>query len=372
MTRYLIVLLLMALSAASSEAGSSGAVQAKNGWKGERIPSLIDSIRVDGPLSFCGEAVPLTSQEVRERLEKELLLALWNRPQVILWLKRSRRYLDPLSAMLHREGLPMDLKYVVVVESALRPHAVSSKGAVGFWQMMAFTGRKYGLAINSRVDERRNFPASSRAALKYLKALHGQFGSWTLACAAYNMGEKGLAAAIDSQGQTTFYRLYLPLETQRFIFKILAAKLILMTPERFGFHLSPEDIYPPFRAKPVEVDCPRDIHMSVVAEAAGTDYKRMKDLNPQIRGAFLARGQHRLMVPGESAGTFAERLRQAARQVPEEGIPHVYRVKSGDSLSVIASRFNVKLSDLLRWNGLDSKKVIVPGQTLVIYGGESQ
>jgi hypothetical protein len=371
MARYFIALILIALVALPAEAGSSDPAQTENDWAGEKIPSLIDSIRVDSPLTFCGEAVPMTRQEIRERLEKELLLAIWNRPQVILWLKRSRRYLDPLSGMLVRQNLPTDLKYVAVVESALRPHSVSTKGAVGFWQMMAFTGRKYGLTINSRIDERRNFTASSRAALKYLRALHDQFSSWALACAAYNMGERGLAAAIDSQGQTDFYRLYLPLETQRFIFKILAAKLILTAPERFGFHLTPGDIYPPFKAKRVEVDCPRDIHMSVVAEAAGTYYKKMKDLNPQIRGAFLAEGRHRLMVPEAGAGTFAERLLQAARQVPEEGVPHVYRVKSGDSLSVIASRFDVRLSDILRWNGLDSRKVIVPGQTLVIYGGKT-
>ena len=370
MTRYLIVPVLLALCAVSSQAGSVGA-RATRAWNGEKIPSLIDSIRVDGPLTFCGENVPLRRREVRERLEKELLLALWNRPQVILWLKRSRRYLVPLAAMLARRGLPEDLKFVAVVESALRPHAVSSKGAVGFWQMMAFTGRKYGLTINSRIDERRSFSASSRAALKYLRALHDQFGSWALACAAYNMGEKGLAAAIDAQGQTDFYRLYLPLETQRFLFKILAAKRIMTTPQKFGFHLSPGDIYPPFRARAVEVDCPRDIHMSVVAEAAGTYYKRMKDLNPQIRGAFLSKGKHRLMVPEAGAEAFAGKLRQAALQVPPEGVPHVYRVKSGDSLSIIASRFNVRLSDLLRWNGLDARKVIVPGQTLVIYGAEA-
>ena len=369
MVRSLIVLILVGMSAASSQAGRADA-GVHGGAPPEQIPSLIQSIRLEGPLTFCGESVPIKRREVRERMEKEMLLALWNRPQVILWLKRSRRYLEPLSAMLARRGLPADLKYVAVVESALRPHAVSSKGAVGFWQMMAFTGRKYGLTINSRIDERRNFSASSRAALKYLKALHEEFGSWTLACAAYNMGERGLAAAIDAQGQTDFYRLYLPLETQRFLFKILAAKQILTSPRKFGFYLSPTDIYPPFRAKTVEVDCPRDIHMSVVAEAAGTYYKRMKDLNPQIRGAFLAKGKHRLMVPEAAARTFPGKLLQAAQQIPAEGVPHVYRVKSGDSLSIIAQRFNVRLSDLLRWNGLNARKVIVPGQTLIIYGGK--
>lgn len=370
MPRYLILFTLLAMTAAP--ANVQGSDTAGDGWRLETIPSLIDSIRVDGPLEFCGQPVPLTRAEVRERLEKEILLALWNRPQVILWLKRSRRYLLPLSAMLERQKLPTDLKYVAVVESALRPHAVSAKGAVGFWQIMAFTGRKYGLTIDGRIDERRNFFMSSRAALKYLKALYGQFGSWTLACAAYNMGEKGLAAAIESQGQTDFFRLYLSLETQRFIFKILAAKLILSAPQKFGFNLEPSDIYPAFKVRPVDIDCPRDIHISIVAKAADTYYKRMKDLNPQIRGAYLAKGRHRLMVPEETALGFAKRLQQVARQAPEDGIPHIYMVKSGDSLSVIANRFGVRLSDLLRWNGLDPRQVIVPDQTLVIYGGRPQ
>lgn len=370
MTRYLISLILLTMTALPIPVQGDDATPADGGWPPESIPSLVASIRVGDPLKLCGETVPLNRHEIRERLEKELLLALWNRPQVILWLKRSRRYLDPLSAMLKRQKLPGDLKYMAVVESALRPHSVSSKGAVGFWQMMAFTGRKYGLTINNRIDERRNFSLSSRAALKYLKVLHDQFSSWTLACAAYNMGERGLSAAIESQGQTDFYRLYLSLETQRFIFKILAVKLIMETPQKFGFNLTPEDIYPPLNVKSVEIDAPRDIHISVVASAANTYYKRMKDLNPQIRGAFLVKGPHRLMVPEAATEEFARRFQQAAQQAPEDGIPHVYSVKSGDSLSVIASRFGVRLSDLLRWNGLDYRRVIVPGQTLVIYGGK--
>jgi soluble lytic murein transglycosylase-like protein len=158
------------------------------------LTSLMSSIKDMGTLSFCGERVPLENREVRERFEKELLLSIWNRPQVILWLKRSRRYLPCIENMLRESGMPDDLKYLAIAESALRPHAGSRKGAVGFWQFLEDTGQKYGLIINENIDERRNLFASTRAAIKYFKALYQSMGAWTLAVAAYNMGEEGLQA----------------------------------------------------------------------------------------------------------------------------------------------------------------------------------
>ncbi|UCF58112.1 MAG: lytic transglycosylase domain-containing protein, partial [Deltaproteobacteria bacterium] len=158
------------------------------------MPSLIFSLNITIPLTFCDEQVPIDNQDIRERLEKELLLSLWDRPQVILWLKRSRRYLPHIEKMLNENTLPEDLKYVAVAESALRPHVSSGRGAIGFWQFMAGTGRKYGLVINTRIDERRNLFASTRAAIRYFKDLRKTFGTWTLALAAFNMGEEGLMA----------------------------------------------------------------------------------------------------------------------------------------------------------------------------------
>jgi len=105
------------------------------------FPSLISSVRLQGPLDFCGERVPIETQEVRERFEKELLLSLWDRPQVVLWLKRSSRYFPHIEKMLKESGLPEDLKFVAIAESGLRPHIGSKKGAIGFWQFMKDTGR---------------------------------------------------------------------------------------------------------------------------------------------------------------------------------------------------------------------------------------
>ncbi len=176
---------------------------------------MVAAVRFQEPIDFCGEAVPLESASVRERFEKEMLLSLWDRDQAVLWLKRSTRFLPVIEALLAEAGVPDDLKYVAVAESALRPHAGSPKGAIGFWQFLADTGRKYGLTINARIDERRNLWTSTRAAIRYLQKLYADFGSWSLAVAAFNMGEEGLKAEILAQDQKDFYRLYLPLETQR-------------------------------------------------------------------------------------------------------------------------------------------------------------
>ncbi len=164
-----------------------------------RFPSLISSVRIGAAVEFCGEPVELENRDVRERLEKELLLTLWDRPQIVLWIKRSNRYFPIIEKMLKEHKMPQDLKYIAVAESALRPHAGSKKGAVGFWQFLKSSGRKYGLDINSEKDERRNIFRSTEAAIAYLKELYDILGSWTLAAAAYNMGEQGLLSEILAQ-----------------------------------------------------------------------------------------------------------------------------------------------------------------------------
>jgi membrane-bound lytic murein transglycosylase D len=270
-------------------------------------PSLISSLRIETPLEFCGENVPLQIQEVRERLEKELLLTLWDKPQVILWLKRSRRYLPYIEEMLQKAGLPDDLKFVPIAESALRPHAGSHKGAIGFWQFMRHTGRQHGLVINRRIDERRNIFASTQAAVNYFQSLYKTFGSWSLAAAAYNMGGESLAREIKEQGTDNYYHLYLPLETQRYVFRIVAIKLIFSDPKKYGFTLADEDYYPPLEFDRIQIDCPREIHLRIIAEAANTHFKAIKDLNPEIRGYSLPAGQHTILVPKGASQDFDAR-----------------------------------------------------------------
>lgn len=273
------------------------------------FPPLISSIRINPPVDFCGEPVPLDNQQVYEGLEKELLLFAWNRSQVILWLKRTGRYMPYIEKTLRENGMPDDLKYSAVVESSLIPYIRSSKYATGFWQFIKSTGTRYGLTINSVIDERRNLHKSTGAAVSYLRDLYSDFGSWTLSVAAYNMGESGLRKRIKFQKTDDFYNLYLPLETQRHILKIVAVKMLLANPEKYGFHLTQEDFYRPVRFDRVQVDCPRKIPLPVIAEAAGTHYKTIRELNPEVRNRHLPPGTYSIAIPEGSSGIFHARYK---------------------------------------------------------------
>jgi len=331
------------------------------------FPSLVSSISVATPLEFCGEPVPGEMHEIRERLEKEFLISLWHQAQVILWLKRSRRYLPDIEVMLKQSGMPDDLKYVPIVESALRPHVVSKKGATGFWQFMKHTGRQYGLVINTHIDERRNIFASTKAAIRYFKDLYDTFGSWTLAAAGYNMGEGQLMAAILEQQTDTYYHLYLPSETERYVFKILSAKLIFSDPERYGFHLSEDDYYPPLEFDRVKIDCAQDTPIRTIAQAANTYFKKIRDLNPQVRKHYLPEGSHEILIPKGASNHFHARYQLLLKNLLADLKNRTYVVKKGDNLSAIAEQFNVPLAALTIWNRLDLKAAIHPGDQLIIY-----
>jgi LysM repeat protein len=318
-------------------------------------------------VSFCGEPVPLEKAEAREKLEKELLLILWNRPQVILWLKRATRYFPYIEKTLALNQMPEDLKYVAVVESALLPHAGSSKGAIGYWQFIRSTGRNYDLTINRNIDERRNFYASTKAAVAYLKYLHSLFNSWTLAAAAYNVGEDRIKDEIKSQKVEDFYDFYLPLETQRYIFKIAAVKLILSDPSRYGFNLKPEDYYKPIPFDRVKLTLRFRTPLQLIAEASGVNFKGIKNLNPEIRGHDLPKGNYIIAVPEGSGENFHNNFNVLAKKWQKENRLHIYIVKRGDNLSIIAERHQVSLPALMAWNGLSPSSYIHPGEKLVIY-----
>ena len=336
------------------------------------FPSLMTRVRINGPLDFCGEEVELETREVRERLEKEMLLTLWDRPQVALWIKRSTRYMPIIEKMLAEHDMPQDLKYVAIIESALRPHAGSKKGAIGFWQFLESTGRNFGLVINSEKDERRNIFRSTEAAIAYFKHLYELLGSWTLAAAAYNMGEQGLQSEILAQKNESYYHLYLPLETQRYVFRIISAKIILSEPETYGFRFAMDDLYPPLQFDRIKVACFQETPIVIVAQAAKTNFKVIKDLNPEIRGHFLAPGSHWLLIPEGSTIGFQDRFKDLVDQWVTENQERIYIVKEGDNLSIIAERFNVPLPALIIWNRLEKKKHIHPGDRLVIYLDEGE
>jgi len=327
---------------------------------------LMESIQFEKDIQFCGITIPVKDPQVRERLEKEMLLALWNRPQVILWIKRSTRFFPHVEKILKQHGLPLDLKYVPVIESALRPHASSSKGAVGYWQFLKFTGRRYGLRIDSYVDERRNIFKSTHAACQYLKDLENQFGSYLLALSAYNMGEYGLNHEIEAQQNRDFFSLYLPLQTQQYAFKIICAKLILENQTAYGFSLKESDVYPVFSFDTVSFKSEFPVPIAVIAQAADIPFKTIKDFNPEIRGYHFEKGNSTLLIPTGKAKGFKKNFNAHYKDWKKTYKTKFHIVESGESLIGIAQKYEMPLLSLLRLNNLSVKSMIHPGDRLLI------
>jgi len=346
---------------------SATSVEAQLGWHQSVGQSLINALKISEPLTFCNEPVLLSDPDVKERLEKELLVSLDNSDDVILWLKRANRYFPHIEKVLKNNSLPDDLKYIVIAESSLKPLAASNKGAVGFWQFIENTGVKYGMKINNDIDERRNFFTSTEAATAYLKDLHALFDSWTLAAAAYNMGEEGLKTEMLVQKVNNYYQLYLNQETQRYVFRILAAKIILSNPEKYGYYLTEEDLYKPVQFDRVEITANQPVPLYIIAQAANTYFKVIKDLNPHIKNYYLPAGKHDLLVPKGTASGFSERYGNLLKQWLNEKVKSVYSVKKGDSLSTIAKRFNVSVKAIMIWNGISNAKDVSSGDQLFIF-----
>lgn len=330
------------------------------------MPPLMDSIRFPAEIQICGIKVPLDDPDVRQTLEKEVLLAVWNRPQVILWLMRAGKYFPHIEKILVQEGLPLDLKYVPVIESGLRPHAGSSKGAVGYWQFLKATGKTYGLRIDDQVDERRNIFKSTLAACQYLKKLNQEFESILLALSAYNMGEFGLHGEIAFQENKDYFSLYLPLETQQYVFKVIAAKMILENPEKYGFFMNKTDLYPEFAFSKINFNLETEIPLVVIAKAAGVSFKTIKEMNPELRGYTLAPGDMTVLVPQGADQGFKERFTEIYQGWEKNYKTKFHEVKPGETLTSIAQHYNMSLAFLLRLNNFSFEKVIHPGDKVLI------
>lgn len=363
-TGFLVLALLTVLAWAGPAAAQEQ--QTSQPMHKAAFPSLESAIRLKGPIFFCGERVPIERADIRERLEKELLLMLWDRAQVILWLKRTGRYFPHIQTILRGATMPDDLKYIAVIESALKPHAGSRKGARGIWQFIPTTGRNYGLTVNRSIDERRNFRLATRAAVRYLADLYDMFDSWTLAAAAYNMGEVGLQKRMKQQDEDDYYKLDLPTETERYVLRAVAAKLILSHPAYYGFNLVPDDFYRARKYDRVRLKNRRAAPVLIVAKAAGTHYKDIKDLNPQLLSDVIPSGEHVVFLPEGAAQGFAARYQPLIAEYRKHFKGKTYTVRRGDTLTAIARKNNLPLWRLLKYNNLHRRSVIRPGQKLVI------
>jgi len=255
-------------------------------------------MKIDWPnnLEFCGEKVPLENFYIREAWEKEFLVTLARDYQNILYLKRSPKYFPLIESELALRNFPDDLKFLAVAESALRENIRSSAGAEGIWQFIPETGRRYGLRVDGEIDERKNFEKATPAALDYLEFLHKKFDSWTLAAAAYNAGENGIARRLGEQMVGDYYDLYLNEETSRYLFRILAIKEIMNSPGKYGYEITENGFFawPDLELKTV-VGPIRDL--AAFAKDNQTTLRVLKELNPWIAGDGIPNGSFQVKIP---------------------------------------------------------------------------
>lgn len=251
----------------------------------------IISPKIPEELDFCGEEVPLYNWDVRERLERELIVNTYYHSSTLLYIKRAARWFPVIEPILRKYKIPNDFKYMAVIESGL-DNVVSPAGATGFWQLMKPAARKFGLEINKEVDERYHVEKATEAACKYLLDAKKKYGNWTLAAASYNMGTNGITDQLERQEATNYYNLVLNEETSRFIFRLLAVKEVLQNPSKYGFSITEEDLYEPLRFFEVEVKS-QVKHWAKFAKKYGINYKILKLYNPWLRQNYLRNKKHK-------------------------------------------------------------------------------
>jgi membrane-bound lytic murein transglycosylase D len=232
-------------------------------------------------IDFAGEKTPLQISDVRERLDRELLINANLDATTVLIIKRANRAFPIIEPILERNNIPDDFKYLAVIESGLM-NATSSAGAKGIWQFMPDTAKERGMEVNDIVDERYHLEKSTEAACKYLQAAKNKFGSWTLAAASYNGGMTGVSKKIEEQQVANYYDLALTEETSRYVFRILALKEIMKNPDKYGFSIFSSDLYSKLPTKKIEVDS-TITDLAAFAKTQGINYKILKIHNPWLR-----------------------------------------------------------------------------------------
>jgi hypothetical protein len=310
----------------------------------------------------------------------------YRRAIVERWLVRAGRYLPMLLDVFKQKGLPEELVFTAMIESGFDPLAVSRVGAKGLWQFMAPTARRYGLRVDNWLDERLDPEKSTVAAARHFVDLYAVFGSWNLAQAAYNAGERTVLEAIRAMGTSDFWTLsrgrWLKEETKNFIPAIKAATLIAREPERYGFIVTPAD---PLMYELVSV--PRSTNLRQLAAKSGIELGALERLNPELRlkqtppdSAYLLKvplggaervsaalerevgGRQFFLMPGNAV----EHRTKLRLTVPAGQPALVHVVKRQDTLTSIAKHYGVSVGDIVRWNDLGDTARITPGTRLRI------
>ena len=250
------------------------------------VSSMTLSPDVPSSVPFCGKLIDITRYDMREAYDRELSSFTYFHSTTMLLIKRANRYFPVIEPILKANGIPDDFKYLMVIESNLNSIARSPAGAAGLWQFMPTTGREFGLEVNENVDERYHIEKATVAACKYFKQAYAKYGDWIAVSAAYNAGQARISSQLEKQLASHAMDLWLVEETSRYMFRLLAAKEIFSNPQRYGFLLKREHLYPPIPYKEVTVSTPIN-DLSEYAKKQGITYAQLRDANPWLRETSL-------------------------------------------------------------------------------------
>lgn len=262
-------------------------------------------------INFAGQNISLEEVNMWERLDRELTAMAYTHGNTLLAIKRANRYFPEIAPVLKSEGVPDDMIYLAVIESTLNPRALSPANAAGLWQFMSSTAKEYGLEVGTEVDERYDIEKATRAAARYLLNAYSRYGNWESVAASYNGGMARISNELSSQQATSAYDLWLADETMRYMFRLLAMKMIMESPRDYGFHLRPDQLYQPMDYKMVEVSTTVD-DWAQWAIDHGSDYMTLREHNPWIRAKSLTNKSgktYRVKLPT------SESLSRSARKI---------------------------------------------------------
>ena len=283
--RFIVVISVVVLGLFFINAGKSSKIQSQNkkidSSKNTSETYQIKALKIPKNLDFAGEKVPVEKTDIKERIDRELLVNTYWQSNGLLFFKRSNKYFPIIEPILKEYGIPDDFKYLALIESGLQ-NVTSPAGAKGFWQLMPKTAKEYSLEVNSNIDERYNLEKSTVAACKYLLESKEKFGNWTLAAASYNAGKAGISKKIAAQQVNDYYELLLNNETARYLPRIVAVKEIINNPEKYGFIFDKEDLYNNTETKNIKVDT-AIANLALFAKDYEINYKILKLHNPWLR-----------------------------------------------------------------------------------------
>ena len=300
MKKILFVVVLMMATAVSSQA------QLKREYSKSTEASPVFGVTAspDIPMSvtFAGEKVSFDRLDMAERLDRELTGIIYGQTTTELCFKRANRYFPALAKILKEQGVPLDFLYLAVTESSMDYNAYSSAKAAGTWQLLAGTARDYGLEVTDEVDERFDPEKSTVAACKYLKAAYKKYGNWPTVAASYNAGMQRITNELSKQQVSSSFDLYLVQETSRYVFRIIAYKLLMESPKRYGYRFSRKNLWQPVDYTTVEVTGSVASWIDW-AKGKGITYAQLREANPWIRSTKLTNSggkTYKVRVPKQS------------------------------------------------------------------------